>query len=311
VCRDDVEAYALSREMRRRGFYIAPIVYPAVPKDQQGLRLTVTAGHTPEQIKQCVDELDDALTQIRHQFSVAHQKTLKQGPEAMTKNHTVSPYTPIPDALEAFAKGQLLVVSDDEDRENEGDLIVAAEYASPAAINFMITHGRGLVCLAISPEIAEQKKLKPMVERNEDHMGTAFTVSIDAAPAYGITTGISAPERARTVQVLISGQFGPETLRAPGHMFPLIAKEGGLDVRQGHTEAGVDLARLAGLESHASVIVEIIKEDGEMARRDDLIVFAQKHKLPYITIAQLREYMAQNQQTLARKQPLEQQVAAE
>jgi 8-amino-7-oxononanoate synthase len=294
VCRDDREAYALSRELRRRGFYVAPIVYPAVPKDQQGLRLTVTAAHSHDQIKRCIDELESALETLRTPRK-AQTTTHSEGPRPMTNQEQTleeNTYTAIPQALEAFARGEFLLVSDDEDRENEGDLIIAAEYASPSAINFMITHGKGLVCLAISPEIATQKRLAPMVVKNQDPKGTAFTVSVDAAPCYGITTGISAAERARTVQVLISEEFGPEALRAPGHMFPLVAKQGGLDVRQGHTEAGVDLARLAGLSTAASVIVEVIKEDGEMARRDDLVAFSKQHNVPYITIAQLRAYMA-------------------
>ena len=193
-------------------------------------------------------------------------------------------------ALKAYASGKFLLVSDDEGRENEGDLIIAAEFADAAAINFMITHGKGLVCLAISPEIAAAKQLKPMVERNGDHLGTAFTVSIDATPRHGVSTGISASDRAKTVEVLIGEEFGVGDLQAPGHLFPLIARAGGILERQGHTEAAVELSRLAGL-APAGVIVEVIKADGEMARRPDLEIMAAQHGIEYITILDLMEYV--------------------
>jgi 3,4-dihydroxy 2-butanone 4-phosphate synthase/GTP cyclohydrolase II len=194
-------------------------------------------------------------------------------------------------AIDAFRQGEFLIVSDDEDRENEGDLVIAAEHATPQAINFMITQGKGLVCLAIAPEIAEAKGLRPMVERNADHLGTAFTVSVDGGPEYGVSTGISASDRARTIELVISDAFGPEALRAPGHMFPLVAKPGGLRVRQGHTEASVELVKLAGCAKPAAVIVEVIKEDGEMARRDDLIEFSERFGIRYITIRDLIAYI--------------------
>lgn len=191
-------------------------------------------------------------------------------------------------AIAAISRGELVVVVDDEGRENEGDLIVAADHATPAAINFMITHGRGLVCLAITGERARELDLPPMVQRNEDHMGTAFTVSIDATRAHGVTTGISATERARTVSVALSG--GASDLQRPGHIFPLIARDGGVIVRQGHTEASVDLARTAGC-SPAGVIVEIIGQDGEMLRRDALRAFADDHGLVMTSIELLREHL--------------------
>jgi 3,4-dihydroxy 2-butanone 4-phosphate synthase/GTP cyclohydrolase II len=197
----------------------------------------------------------------------------------------------IRDAIAAFRRGEFLLVSDDDDRENEGDLVIAAEHVTPEAINFMITRGKGLVCLAISPEIADAKGLRPMVERNEDHHGTAFTMSVDGAPEYGVSTGISASDRARTVALILSDAVGPEALRAPGHMFPLVAKRGGLRVRQGHTEAGVELAKLAGCARPAAVIVEVIKDDGEMARRDDLEAFSERFGIRYITIHDLLEYI--------------------
>jgi 3,4-dihydroxy 2-butanone 4-phosphate synthase/GTP cyclohydrolase II len=193
-------------------------------------------------------------------------------------------------AIAEFAQGKFLLVSDDEDRENEGDLVIAAEFATPQAINFMITEGRGLVCLAITPQLAAQKNLKPMVDRNDSPHTTAFTVSVDAREEYGITTGISAGERARTVELLISKDVGPEAFCAPGHMFPLVARPRGLQERTGHTEAGVDLARAAGL-TPAAVIVEVIKADGEMARRDDLREMSRRWGITYITIRDLCAYL--------------------
>lgn len=193
------------------------------------------------------------------------------------------------EAIAAIARGELIVVVDDEDRENEGDLIVAAEHADAAAVNFMITHGRGLVCLSITAQRAVELRLPPMCARNEDPKGTAFTVSIDGTPARGITTGISAHERARTIDLAISGEAGD--LARPGHIFPLIAKDGGVLERPGHTEAAVDLARFAGLKP-AGVIVEIINEDGTMSRLPQLAVFARAHGLVLTSIEKLREYAA-------------------
>lgn len=193
-------------------------------------------------------------------------------------------------ALAAFKAGEFLLVSDDEDRENEGDLIIAAEHATPEAINFMITHGRGLVCVAITEAMAQHKGLCPMVSRNGDHMGTAFTQSVDATPEYGVSTGISAFDRARTIELLIDEKAPRKCLQAPGHMFPLVARAGGLRERQGHTEAAVDLARMCGLKP-AGVIVEVINADGTMARRPDLLRFAERHRLHYITIKEIRLYM--------------------
>jgi 3,4-dihydroxy-2-butanone 4-phosphate synthase len=206
------------------------------------------------------------------------------------EENTENKFSDIKDAIAAFAKGEFLLVSDDEDRENEGDLIIAAEHTTADAVNFMVTKGRGLVCIAISEEIAKQKGLRPMVEINGDHLGTAFTASVDAVPALGITTGISTAERAKTIQVLINGNYAPNSLTSPGHMFPLIAKPQGIRERVGHTEAGVDLAKLAGL-APAATIVEVIKEDGTMARRDDLLEFSNEYNIRYITIADLREYV--------------------
>ncbi|KAA0929699.1 MULTISPECIES: 3,4-dihydroxy-2-butanone-4-phosphate synthase [Streptomyces] len=192
-------------------------------------------------------------------------------------------------AVAAIARGELVVVVDDEDRENEGDLIVAAEHADAAAINYMITHGRGLVCVSVTEERAEKLQLPPMVERNEDHHGTAFTVSVDGGPEHGVTTGISAPDRAKTIELILNGTG--EDLRRPGHIFPLVARPGGVLERPGHTEAAVDLARFAGL-APAGVIVEIILEDGTMARLPHLAEFARREGLVLTSIEKLREYAA-------------------
>jgi len=192
-------------------------------------------------------------------------------------------------AVAAIARGELIVVVDDEDRENEGDLIVAAEFADAAAINYMITHGRGLVCVSVTEERAAELRLPPMVERNEDHNGTAFTVSVDAGPEHGVTTGISAPDRAKTIDLMLNGTS--EDLRRPGHIFPLIARPGGVLERPGHTEAAVDLARFAGL-APAGVIVEIILEDGTMARLPQLAEFARREGLVLTSIEKLREFAA-------------------
>ncbi|WP_328520564.1 3,4-dihydroxy-2-butanone-4-phosphate synthase [Kribbella sp. NBC_00359] len=194
----------------------------------------------------------------------------------------------IPDAVAAIARGDMIVLVDDEDRENEGDLVVAAEYATDEVINFMITHAKGLVCAPITPHRAEELRLPLMVDRNEDPHGTAFTVSVDGGPEHGVTTGISAADRAATVALLHEGKAGD--LRRPGHVFPLIARAGGTLERPGHTEASVDLARLADLDPGA-VIVEVIKADGQMARLPDLVEFAREHGLVLTSIELLREFL--------------------
>lgn len=199
----------------------------------------------------------------------------------------------IEQAIQEFKQGKFLLVSDDEDRENEGDLVIAAEHATPEAINFMITEGKGLVCLSVSEEIAKQNQLKPMVQKNADHLGTAFTESIDATVLHGVTTGISAWDRSKTIRVLIDERYGPKDIQAPGHMFPLVAKTGYLKSRRGHTEAGAELCRLAGLEHHAAVIVEVIRPDGEMARRKELLEMSEKFGITYVTIDDLCKYVDQ------------------
>ncbi|NVB41650.1 3,4-dihydroxy-2-butanone-4-phosphate synthase [Pseudenhygromyxa sp. WMMC2535] len=190
-------------------------------------------------------------------------------------------------AIEAIRRGSMVVMVDDEDRENEGDLVIAAEHCDAAAINFMTKHGRGLICLALTPDRVEALGLRMMVPTDPGSMGTAFTVSIEARE--GVTTGISAADRAQTVRVAASETATAADIVSPGHIFPLRAQSGGVLVRSGHTEGSVDLARLAGC-SAAGVICEIMRDDGEMARMDDLEVFAREHQLPIVCIADLIEY---------------------
>ena len=202
----------------------------------------------------------------------------------------------IPEIIEDIKAGKMVILMDDEDRENEGDLIMAANHITPEAINFMITHARGLVCLTLTEARCQQLDLPLMSDKNGAKFSTNFTLSIEAAE--GVTTGISASDRARTVQAAIAANAKPTDIVQPGHIFPIMAKKGGVLHRAGHTEAGCDLARLAGLEP-ASVIVEIIKPDGEMARRDDLEVFAKEHGLKIGTIADLIQYRMATEQTVS------------
>lgn len=197
--------------------------------------------------------------------------------------------------IEDIKRGKMVILMDDEDRENEGDLIMAAEHVTPEAINFMVTHARGLVCLPMTQERCQRLKLPLMVDNNGAQFSTNFTVSIEAAE--GVTTGISAADRARTILAAVNKDAISDDVVQPGHIFPLIAKEGGVLNRAGHTEAGVDLARLAGCEP-ASVIVEILNADGSMARRPELEVFAKAHDLKIGTIADLIEYRNLNETTI-------------
>lgn len=205
-------------------------------------------------------------------------------------------FNSIEEAIEDIRDGKIIVVVDDEDRENEGDLIMAAEKATPEAINFMATHGRGLICMPIWGDRLDDLKLPAMVSNNTDPHGTAFTVSVDAKEC---TTGISAGERALTIQKMLDPATRPEDLRRPGHIFPLRAKDGGVLVRTGHTEAGVDLARLAGLKP-ASVICEIMTDDGTMARVPELVEFCKTHGLKLITIADLIKYRRRHEKFVQR-----------
>lgn len=203
----------------------------------------------------------------------------------------------IEDAIADLKQGKIVIVVDDEDRENEGDFVVLADKASPEAINFMITQGRGLVCVAITQERADELELKPMVSQNTDYHGTAFTVSVDHSHT---TTGISAVERSMTAKALVDPAAAADDFRRPGHMFPLIAKKGGVLRRAGHTEAAVDLAKLSGA-APAGVICEVIKEDGTMARLPDLAVIAAQHGLKLISIKNLISYRIASEQLVKRE----------
>jgi 3,4-dihydroxy 2-butanone 4-phosphate synthase / GTP cyclohydrolase II len=210
------------------------------------------------------------------------------------------PFDRVEDAIEDIRQGRLVIVADDEDRENEGDLVCAASCVTPELINFMATHGRGLICLALTPERADELDLWPMSDVNTESQGTAFTVSIDAAARFGVTTGISASDRAKTIQVCLDPEAKPSDLRRPGHVFPLRARPGGVLRRVGQTEASVDLARLAGLQP-AGVICEILSEDGSMARRPELERFAERHKLRFITVADIIAYRLQQERLVHRE----------
>jgi 3,4-dihydroxy 2-butanone 4-phosphate synthase/GTP cyclohydrolase II len=210
---------------------------------------------------------------------------------------TKTPFATIDEAIEEIRSGRFIVVVDDPDRENEGDLVIAAQFATPDAINFMATHARGLICLCLTGERCDELGLHPMTERNETPLGTAFTVSIEARE--GVTTGISAHDRSRTIQVAIHPAAGPDDLVQPGHVFPLRARPGGVLERTGQTEAAVDLARLTGL-SPAGVVCEVMNEDGTMARVKDLIPYCEKHGLKMITVADLVEYRRRTEKLVER-----------
>src|SRR5688500_4809301 len=205
--------------------------------------------------------------------------------------------SPIAEIVAAIRAGETVILVDDEDRENEGDLVFAAQFVSPEKINFLAKHGRGLVCMPITQAHAQRLGLRPMVEQNRSRHGTNFTVSIEAAE--GIATGISAHDRALTVKIASSENAKPEDIVQPGHVFPLIAQPGGVLVRAGHTEACCDLARLAGL-TPAAVLCEIMRDDGTMARLPDLVHFAAEHKLKIGTIADLIEHRSRNESLVQR-----------
>ena len=205
--------------------------------------------------------------------------------------------SPITDIIADIKAGKMAVLVDEADRENEGDLLIAAEFVTPEAVNFMARYGRGLICLTLTEAKCRQLNLPQMVANNRSPLGTSFTISIEAAE--GVTTGISAADRARTVQVAIRPDAGPSDLVQPGHIFPLMAQEGGVLVRAGHTEAGCDLARLAGL-APAAVICEVLKDNGEMARLPDLIEFAAQHKLRIGTIADLIAHRSRTESLVTR-----------
>jgi len=214
---------------------------------------------------------------------------------AITEQQT--PFATIEAAIEEIRAGRIVVVVDDADRENEGDLTIAAQFATPEAINFMATHARGLVCLCLTEERADELGLRPMTDHNEAPLGTAFTVSVEARE--GVTTGISAADRSHTIQVAISPEATPRDLVQPGHVFPLRAKSGGVLERIGQTEAAVDLARLAGLNP-SGVICEIMNEDGTMARVPDLVPYCERHGLKMITVADLVEHRRRHEKLVER-----------
>ena len=210
-----------------------------------------------------------------------------------------SPFCSVEEAIQAFANGEPLIITDDEDRENEGDLAIPAQFATAESINFMATHGRGLICVAMDGKSLDRLGLRLMVDQgaNTAPLGTAFTVSVEARS--GVTTGISAPDRARTVQVLMDPHATTDDLVSPGHMFPLRARDGGTLVRAGQTEASVDLCRLAGLQPGA-VICEIMKRNGEMARLPDLIRFSRRHQLKIVSVEQIIQYRLRTEQLVER-----------
>lgn len=206
--------------------------------------------------------------------------------------------SPVSEIVADLRKGKMIILVDEEDRENEGDLVLAADHVSAQAINFMAKHGRGLICLTLTKERCQQLNLPLMVRENGTTLGTNFTVSIEAAS--GVTTGISAADRARTIQVAVAANAKPSDLVQPGHVFPLMAQPGGVLIRSGHTEAGCDLASLAGC-SPTAVICEIMKDDGSMARLPDLMEFAKAHQLKIGTIADLIQYRSQTESIVIRE----------
>ncbi len=215
----------------------------------------------------------------------------------MDATERTTAFATVEEAIEDIRQGKFVVVVDAADRENEGDLTIAAQFATPEAINFMATHGRGLICLCLTEERCDELRLQLMTDRNEAPFGTAFTISIEARE--GITTGISAPDRSRTVQVAIDPSKGPADLVQPGHVFPLRARQGGVLRRAGQTEAAVDLARLAGLNP-AGVVCEVMNDDGTMARVPDLIPYCEEHGLKMITVADLIEYRRRHEKLVER-----------
>lgn len=215
----------------------------------------------------------------------------------MSPFSTSSAISPIEDIVAELRAGRMVILVDEEDRENEGDLVLAAEHVTPEAINFMVTHARGLVCLTITEARTKQLGLAPMARDNKSPYSTAFTVSIEAAE--GVTTGISAQDRAHTVRVAVARDAKPEDVVQPGHIFPITARAGGVLVRAGHTEAGCDLPQMAGLEP-SSVICEILKEDGTMARMPDLLEFAKQHGLKIGTIADLIQFRSRHETLVER-----------
>src|SRR5436309_9399211 len=230
----------------------------------------------------------------------SHRRTVPSGGtihRMATELEKQAPFATVEEAIEDIREGKFVVVVDAADRENEGDLTVAAQFATPEAINFMATHGRGLICLCLTEERCDELGLRQMTDHNEAPLGTAFTVSVEARE--GVTTGISAADRSRTIQVAIDPKSEPEDLVQPGHVFPLRAREGGVLVRAGQTEAAVDLARLAGLIP-AGVVCEVMNEDGTMARVPDLVSYCERHGLKLVTVADLIAYRRRHERMVER-----------
>lgn len=218
----------------------------------------------------------------------------------LTPENPNNVFSTVEEAIEAIRNGEIVIIADDEDRENEGDFVCAAEKVTPEIINFMALEGRGLICLTMTPEMCDKLQLFQMISHSTDPMGTAFTVSVDAAPKFGVTTGISASDRATTIQVAVAPDAVPADLRRPGHIFPLRSRPGGVLERVGQTEASVDLSRMAGLKP-AGVICEILNPDGTMARRNELFEIARRFNLKFITVAQLINYRLQTENLVVRE----------
>ena len=223
-----------------------------------------------------------------------------QDTDAAGSDQPIPNFSTVEAAIEAIRNGEMVIVADDEDRENEGDFVCAADKVTPEIINFMATEGRGLICLTLTPALCHKLELNQMISQSSDPLRTAFTVSVDASSKFGCTTGISASDRATTIQVAVAPDAVPSDLRRPGHIFPLQAKPGGVLERVGQTEASVDLARLAGLTS-AGVICEILNPDGTMARRNALFEIAARFNMKFITVAQLINYRLQTENLVVRE----------
>ncbi len=212
---------------------------------------------------------------------------------------TDSPWSPIEQAFEDMREGKMIILVDDEDRENEGDLVMAAQYATPEAINFMLKEARGVLCVSLPSERCEQLNLQHQTQANTTRFGTAFTVTVDAHPRFGVTTGVSSSDRAKTIEVMVADDTKPHDLSRPGHINPLMAVDGGVLVRAGQTEGSLDLCKLAGLK-HAGTLIEIMNDDGTMARVPDLTTFAKQHNLNMYTVASIIEYRMQRESFVRR-----------
>ncbi|MAK59392.1 MAG: 3,4-dihydroxy-2-butanone-4-phosphate synthase [Ponticaulis sp.] len=271
----------------------------ALNKPPSTVQYWIEKGGLPSSVVSTVFDLSETqgLGLSRNQIQAASLSAEKMSSLADSDDfhHAISS---IEEIIDEARNGRMYILVDAEDRENEGDLIIPAQFATPTAVNFMATHGRGLICLAMTAERANILNLEPMTRDNQESMGTAFTVSIEAKE--GVTTGISAHDRARTVAVAIDPTKTRHDIVTPGHVFPLMAKDGGVLVRAGHTEAAVDISRMAGLYP-AGVICEIMNEDGSMARLPDLVGFAQRHNLKIGTIADLIAYRRRNDRFLERR----------